>query len=157
MRWLCLDCGETAPDIYNNGPHTHLNAKGWVKVDTTNQSSQMPDAYDRQLGMLHDLPDVVKTKPTTVTHVTLMGVGGTQVFIVQTYRQREKGDTIFLQSISQAGTVRLVLPPTVANIIARHRDSLTTKVRKKISKARAEDLKAQGILPGFMKKKEEVK
>jgi hypothetical protein len=60
-------------------------------------------------------------------------------------------------SISEFGTVRLVLPSTVANIIARQRGSLTKMARRRISKARAEDLKAQGILPGFMREIKETK
>ena len=117
------------------------------------RSEAMPDPYDRQLGVLHDLPDVVKTKPSTVRTVPIMGVGGTQIFIVQTYRQREKGDTIFLEVVGAAGTVRIVIPPKVANTIARQRDALTSKVRSKLAQAAAQDLKARGIKPGFMRAK----
>lgn len=117
-----------------------------------NRSQDMPDPYDRQLGLLHDLPDVVKTKPSTVRTVPPLGVGGTQVFVCQTYRQRERGDTIFLEVVNNAGVVRLVIPPQVANTIARQRDALTTKVRSKIGKANAADLQARGIKPGFMRK-----
>lgn len=117
-----------------------------------NGSSQaMPDYYDRQLGQLHDLPDVVKTKPSTIRTVPPMGVGGTQVWVIQTYRQRERGDTIFLEVIGNAGATRLVIPPQVAGLIARQHDSLTSKVRSRAAKATAEDLKARGIKPGFLR------
>jgi hypothetical protein len=122
--------------------------------DYQQRSEAMPDPYDRQLGMLHDLPDVVKTKPSTVRTMPLLGVGGAQVFIVQTYRQREKGDTIFLEVMSAAGQVRLVIPPQVANVVARQRDALTHKVRSKVAQAAAQDMKERGIQPGFMRKKE---
>ncbi len=42
-----------------------------------------------------------------------LGVGGTQLYVVQTYRQKEQGDTIFLEHVSETGTVRLVIPPQV--------------------------------------------
>lgn len=122
-------------------------------MDEPIRSQEAPDPYDRQLAMLHDLPDVVKTKTSPIRHIPLLGVGGTQSFLVQTYRQRERGDTIFLEVSGQNGTVRLVIPPKVANTIARQREALTTKVRSRIAKARAADLAAQGIKPDFKKKK----
>src|SRR5215471_12453908 len=113
----------------------------------------MPDSYDRQIGQLHDLPDVVKTKAAIVSHIPPMGVGGTETFVVRTFRQREKGDTIFLQAINNKGTVRLVIPPKVAAVIARQHESLTTMARKKAARSVAADRMAQGIVPGFMRKK----
>lgn len=113
----------------------------------------MPDAYDRQLATLHDLPDVVKTKPSTIRSVPPLGVGGTQVFVVQTYRQAERGDTIFLEVMGASGAVRIVVPPPVAAAIARQRDALTDQTRSRAAKATAADRKARGIAPGFMKRK----
>lgn len=92
-------------------------------------SPEMPDAFDRQLGALDGLPDVVKTKATTTRTVPPLGVGGSQVFVVQTYRQKDRGDTIFVEVVNNSGAMRLVIPPAVANVIARQRDALTTKVR----------------------------
>jgi len=86
--------------------------------------SKMPDAYDRQLAALHDLPDVVRTKPSTVRTVPPLGVGGSQVFVVQTYRQAERGDTLFVEVMDVDGAKRIVLPPQVTAIIARQRDAL---------------------------------
>jgi len=71
------------------------------------------------------------------------------------YRQRDEATTrdfIFLESVSQAGTVRLVIPDAVATAIARQRDALTTKTRSRAAKARAEEAKANGITPAFLKK-----
>lgn len=115
------------------------------------KSNEMPDAFDRQLGLIHDLPDVVKTKAANIRYVPPMGVGGSQVFIVQTVRQRERGDTIFLEVMSNAGPIRLVVPPKVANLIARQREALTKKVRSRVAKANAADLAARGVKPGFMR------
>lgn len=72
--------------------------------------------------------------------------------MVQTYRQRERGDTIFLEVMDQHGAMRLVLPAQVANLIARQRDALTAKARSKAAAATAQDRKAQGFQPGFLKK-----
>ena len=115
--------------------------------------SAMPDAFDRQLGALHGLPDVIKSSVSTIRAVPPLGVGGSQVFIVQTYRQSERGDTIFLEASGSDGTVRLVLPPAVCNLIARQRDALSTKSRSRAAKAQAEDRKAKGIQPAFLKKR----
>jgi hypothetical protein len=117
----------------------------------TDASGNMPDAYDRMLGALHGLPDVTKTKPSTIRTVPPLAIGGTQVWITQTYRQREHGDTLFLEMVSQAGSVRLAIPPAVTNLIARQRDALTSKVRSQAAKARADEQKAQGITPGFLR------
>jgi hypothetical protein len=78
--------------------------------------------------------------------------GQSQLFIVQTYRQREQGDTIFLECVTNEGTVRIALPPQVANAIARQRNALTKITRSKTGKAIAQARKERGELPGFMKK-----
>jgi len=111
----------------------------------------MPDFYDRQIGNLHDLPDVVKTSLANSRFVPPMGVGGTQVYLVQTFRQAEKGDTIFLETSGPMGNVRLVIPPAVSKIIARQREALTAKSRSRHARRVAADRMAQGIKP-FVKK-----
>lgn len=116
-------------------------------------SGNLPDAYDRQLGALHGLPDVVHTAVSTVRTVPPLGVGGTQVFVVQTYRQRDRGDSIFLEVVGGTGTVRLVIPPAVSAVIARQRDALTAKTRSRAAKATAADRLARGIVPAFKRRK----
>lgn len=108
--------------------------------------------YDRQLSGLHGLPEVASTRPVTVRTVSTFGIG-TNVFILQTFRQKEIGDTIFLEHGSESGYVRIVIPPAVADAIARQRDQLTFKVRSRAGKQNAEDRAARGLKPGFMKKK----
>lgn len=117
-----------------------------------NQTSGMPDAFDRLLGAIHGLPDIASTKPATVRTVTPV-VGTSQLFIVQTYRQREVGDTIFLECVSKDGTVRIAVPPAVSDAIARQREVLTGKSRSKAARAVAAARKERGELPGFMKGK----
>lgn len=108
--------------------------------------------YDRMLSGFHGLPDVVQVRPTTIRAVAPM-IGASQTFIVQTIRQHEKGDYIFLEVVEPGGTVRIALPPAVANAIARQRESLTARVRSKTAKRVAQDRKDRGELPGFMKRK----
>lgn len=114
-------------------------------------SDQMPDAYDRLLGNLDGLPDVVHTKPSTVRVVPSLGIGGSQTYIVQTYRQREQGDTIFLEVAGREGCTRLAIPSQVADVIARQRDALTAKSRSKAAKAVAQERKDRGERPAFLK------
>lgn len=120
---------------------------------TEPRSPDMPDAYDRQLAALHDLPDVTRVKEATVRVVPPLGVGGTQVFVVQTYRQRERGDSIFLEVVGGSSVVRLVIPPAVSNMIARQRDTLTGKSRSRAGRENAAARKARGLRPAFLTKK----
>jgi len=53
--------------------------------------------------------------------------------------------------------MRLVIPPKVADAIARQREALTTKVRRKVGREIAAARKERGELPGFMKRKKEAK
>lgn len=118
-------------------------------------SDQPVDKFDRALGALVGIPDVIHTAPTTVRATTPI-VGSAQTFIVQTFRQRDEdksGDTVFLEYVDERGTVRIVIPPAVTKVIARQRDALTDRARSKAAKAVAEDRKARGIKPGFMKGK----
>ena len=111
------------------------------------------DAFDRTIGVLHGLPDVVCTRSHVSRVVPPLGVGGTQLYVVQTYRQKEQGDTIFLEHVSETGTVRLVIPPQVSAVIARQRDHLTAKTRSKAAKAVAQGRKERGEIPAFLKSK----
>jgi hypothetical protein len=112
----------------------------------------MPDLFDRQIGALHGIPDVLSTKSSVLNAVTPI-VGDSQTFTVQTYRQPEIGDTIFIQIVNKNGTVRIALPASVANAIARQRESLTSRSRSKRAKAVAQARKDRGELPGFMRKR----
>ena len=112
------------------------------------ERSALGDLFDRTIRALDGLPDVVKTKPSTVRALTPV-LGLSQTFIVQTYRQRDQGDSIFVEYIGAEGSLRLALPHVVADTIARQRDVLTDKSRRKAAKASALDRKARGIVPGF--------
>ena len=119
----------------------------------TDRAAAYADAFDRTIGVLHGLPDVTHTKVAVTRVVPLLGVGGTQLYVVQTYRQKEQGDTIFLEHVSETGTVRLVIPPQVSAVIARQREQLTAKTRSKAAKAVAQARKERGEIPAFLKSK----
>src|SRR5262245_24995401 len=110
------------------------------------------DYFDRAIGALDGLPDVAHTRPTPIRVIPPLGIGA-QLYSVQTFRQREVGDTIFLECSSASGMVRLVIPPAVAAVIARQADQLTKTTRKKAAKQAASTRKERGIEPGFLKKK----
>src|SRR5581483_10856056 len=90
------------------------------------------DTYDRQIGALKGLPDVIEVKPSTV-RVTIPLLGLSQTFIVQTIRQREVGDHVFLETVSRD-------------------DAVTAKSRSKAAKALAQERKERGELPAFLKR-----
>lgn len=113
-----------------------------------------PDKYDRMFGSLTGRADVTRCKPTTIqVHTPL--IGAAQTFIIQTMRAHDEsgGDTVFVQYVDDTGAVRIYLPPAVADAIARQRDSLTTKTRRRIGKEAAQARKARGEVPAFLKGK----
>jgi hypothetical protein len=112
------------------------------------------DKFDRMMGALVDLPDVAHTKPSAVTTVSPL-IGEAQTFIIQTFRQAEVGDTIFLQYVDGTASVRLAIPPKAAEAIARQHDALTAKVRKRVGKEQAAARKARGEVPAFLKAKKD--
>lgn len=120
------------------------------------QVDRIVSVFDRAIGSLDGLTGVTKTAPTTkVTTVPIIGKAAT--YIVQTFRQRDEGeearsrDTIFLQYLDDTSSYRIVIPAEVADVIARQRDALGTKSRKRAAKLVAEKRKAEGFVP-FVKK-----
>jgi hypothetical protein len=120
------------------------------------------DKFDRLHGALVSLPDVASSKPATVVTAIPL-IGATQTFVVQTYRQVERDgddaakskDTVFLQCMDSDGRVRLVIPQQVVDALIRQRESLTTKLRRKLGREQAAARKARGELPGFATRKKE--
>lgn len=91
---------------------------------------------------------------TVIRDTPLFGVGsGTTTFIVQTIRQKDVGDFTFIEAVSDEETIRIVLPPKVSATIARQRDGLSAKSRSRAARAVADDRKARGIQPGFLKRR----
>ena len=87
------------------------------------------DPFDRLLGLIDGLPDHSKTRPATVTTVTPL-IGLAQTYVVQTYKDREGGYTVFLQMVDSHGRARIAIPPKVAAAIYRQRESLVKSGRR---------------------------
>lgn len=116
-------------------------------MDNTNETL---DNFDRAISALQGLPETLATKVSTVQDVAMM-YGKAALFSVQTYRQKERGDTIFLQCVRDGQTIRIAIPPQVADAIARQRDALTARSRSAAAKTQAQARKERGELPGFMR------
>lgn len=118
--------------------------------------------FDEALGKMSGLPNTTETKPSTIQTLpeNTLGLGSVITCIVRTVRRTEDGrsrDYIFLQHIVGNTCVPLVIPPEVADTIARQRDSLGTMNRRKAGRARAEADKAAGVVPGFMRTKRKAR
>ena len=106
--------------------------------------------FDRLIGALHGLPDVATTKAVTIRVLTPL-IGASSTWIVQTYRQKEIGDTIFIQCVEgSGGTISLVIPPAVADAIARQHDQLVSKSRSRASRESARARMERGEKPAFL-------
>jgi len=119
-------------------------------MTNNNDNTIIRTEYDRILAGLDGLPDVTHTAPSTIRHVSFIGTS--QTFVVSTYRQKDRGDTVFLETTGESG-MKLMIPPPVVDAIVRQRDALTSKVRRKNGRASAAARKAAGIEPAFLKAK----
>lgn len=122
-------------------------------MEQTTSNGQMPSFYDRQIAAIHNLPDVTTVQPYMVRVVPPLGIGGAMMFTVQTMRQRETGDYVFVEVVEGERATRIVLTPAVSDAIARQRDALTSKNRRKGAAAAVKTRAARGIEPGFLKRK----
>lgn len=116
----------------------------------SNDSEGLPqNAFDRRMMALEGIPDSARTKPSTIQVVATL-LGHTATWTINTVRQRDIGDTVFVQCGDASGLVRLAIPPEVADVIARQRDALTAIIRRRHGKRIAQERKAAGLKPGFM-------
>jgi len=129
--------------------------------DQDQPSTLLPDEYDKTLDDLARARGTLSTRPAPIQAVPLFGLGGSKTYIVRSFRTavpdaRDETKSkpqfyVTLQVTGREGTVRLVLPPKVADLIARQRDSLTSQARKRLAKAQAKTRQAKGFVP-FQKK-----
>lgn len=109
-------------------------------------NSPLGDEFDRTVRSLTGLPDTVQAGPSTIVTISPL-INLAQTWIVQTYRQRERGDIILLQRIDGSGGQRFVVPPDVARAIAAQYDSLSKKNRKRGARQAYETRIAKGDDP----------
>lgn len=108
------------------------------------------DPFDKMLSSMIGLPNGAHTKPAVVQAIDFYG--NATSYIIQTARTDES-ITAFVTQVSAAGSVRSILPSAVLAVIDRQRESITTKLRRRHGRRIAEERKAAGIEPGFMKQK----
>ncbi len=109
------------------------------------ERSALGDSFDRVTRNLTDLPDTVHTEVRTIRDVSFLGIS--QDWTVQTYRQRDIGDTILVTLGSGTAYTRLAIPPAVARAIAAQYDSLSKKNRKRGARQAYETKVAAGVDP----------
>jgi hypothetical protein len=130
------------------------------------QPERTVEDFDYELGQLHGLPGVTTTKQATVRATN--GLTESATWIIQTFRKRDVAedaeralpakDTIFVEFIGSKGrSLRLVIPPPVAEVIARQREALVSKNRTSGARQAAATRKERGIEPGFLKTKRRKK
>ena len=100
---------------------------------------------------------VAFSKPHPVRHVDLRG--WVEMYIVETARHVEKGDTLLIECIddSEGSKIRLALPASVVKAIIRQQATVekkALKIRKRLASEKMKARMAEGWVPGFMRKKE---
>lgn len=107
-------------------------------------------SYDRVMAALDGLPDSARSRPSPVRVITPM-LGNVETFIVQTFRQKEEGDFIFIEHTGPDGYERYYIPPEVVRVLMRQRDQLETQNRRRAGRTLAAERKAAGIAPAFLR------
>ena len=107
------------------------------------------DPFDSALERLTGLPGGAHVQPVVVQ--TRDFYGHSTSWLVQVVKTDE-GDNVFLQSVSASGQARIVIPARVLQTIDRQRATVSTKVRRRHGRRLAEERKARGEQPGFLKK-----
>lgn len=120
------------------------------KKQNMNDTDHTISKYDRLRGSMHDV--AMFTKPSTIKNVQTL-TGRAETFVIETCRYEDRGDYIFVECVDETGVTRLALPPKVADVIASQRESLTTRRRSNAAKKLAQERKARGEVPAFMRGK----
>jgi hypothetical protein len=93
------------------------------------------DHFDRLIGTIDGLPNVTKSRPSTVTTVLPL-IGLSQTFVVQSYKDADEGFYVFLQMVDAEGRARIALPPKVTAAIYRQQDALIRRSRRQAGRDR---------------------
>ena len=132
-------------------------------------SGNMPDPFDRLLGQFEGgLPGLTKTKISTIRVVPPLGVGGSILITIQTFRQdgqlEDEADqgavkrippvfTTFVQVVQGGKAEKFLLTDEVLSVLRRQQDSLTKMSQRRAAKRAAATRKARGIRPAFLKRR----
>lgn len=113
-------------------------------------AARTQDAFDKLLSNMIGLPGGAHTKLAAVQHIDFYG--NVTTFNIQSVKT-EEGVTTFVMQADANGSVRYILPTKVLAAIDRQRASVIKQVRSRNGRRIAEERKAAGIAPGFMKAK----
>lgn len=102
--------------------------------DQDSRAYRTLNKFDHLHGEMMSLSDVARIKPATrVIHFPLLG---SVQYTVETMRQAEQGDTVFLTVVEGKGNKRIAIPPAVSDLIARQRDAAARKMKKRAAASR---------------------
>jgi hypothetical protein len=110
------------------------------------------DPFDKLLSTMIGMPNGANTSPTVVQAIDFYG--NTTSYMVQSVRTEEQGVIAFITLVNSQGSQRWVLPQSVLAVLDRQRDSMSTQIRRRHGRRIAEERKAAGLEPGFMKHKQ---
>ena len=92
-------------------------------------SEQLPtDLFSRELRALRDDPGA---HSSTSTIQTQDFYGNAATWVLETFRNADGKETVFIQRVDATGGQQLVLPAAVAAALARHRDQLGARARRR--------------------------
>jgi hypothetical protein len=126
-----------------------------MKMETNGEAtSALGDYFDKVKRALDGKPGTTATKLSSIEVKTFFEL--TQQWTVMTVRERDETaelvrskDTVFLTYLGREGSLRLVVPHEVTEVIARQRDGLVKKTRKRIGRELAAKRMAAGWKPTF--------
>jgi hypothetical protein len=84
--------------------------------------------YSRELRQLRDNPGALSSQSTIQTQDFY---GNAATWVLETYRDGDGREKVFVQKIDELGGARLVLPPEVTAALARHRDQLAARAKRR--------------------------
>jgi hypothetical protein len=94
-----------------------------------NEATPIPqDLFSRELRPLRDNPGAISSASTIDTQDFY---GNAATWVVETFRTEDGTETVFVQRNDAAGGQRWVLPAKVAAALARHRDQLGARSRRR--------------------------
>jgi hypothetical protein len=103
------------------------------------------DHFSLTLREKRDNPGAISATSTIETQDFY---GNAETWVVTTFRTDAGDETIFLQRSAHDGGMRHVLPPVVAAAIARQRDQLTSRNRRRGARKAVETKRAAGTPVG---------
>jgi len=86
------------------------------------------DLFSRELRSLRDNPGAISSTSTIQTQDFY---GNAATWVLETFRDGEGREQVFLQRVDQVGGQRIVLPAAVTAALARHRDQLATRAKRR--------------------------